>query len=133
LRPPEGHRIRKLLRGELPSPRLFDVTSDQIRGLRSRMLVRDFESTVVRGALIKMGKSVRDIDIQIARRRELPEYDHFLSDEESRLALTHPTDLKALPKHLFDRIARHGFEAAGATLAARAPERFARFIGWPSS
>jgi NTE family protein len=127
LRPPPG-LLQRLRPNGLSSPRLFDIASDQIRALRSRMLVRDLEAKTVRGALVKMGNSVRDIDIQVKRGRD--DYDLYLSDEESRLALTHPTDLKAPSKTLFDRIARHGFEAADATLSARLPGEFPHSYAW---
>lgn len=122
LLPPTERSFRKTLHGQLSSPRLFDITSDQIRALRSRMLVRDLEAGNVRGALIKMGNSVRDIDVRVGRNRT--DYDPFLSDEEGRLALGHPTDLRSPPLELFDRIARHGFEVADATLSARLPTEF---------
>ncbi|ANY77098.1 hypothetical protein BB934_01755 [Microvirga ossetica] len=127
LRPPVG-LLQRLRPEGLSSPRLFNIASDQIRALRSRMLVRDFEAGTIRGALIKMGNSVRDIDIQVKRGRD--DYDLYLSDEESRLALTHPTDLKAPSKDLFDRIARHGFEAADATLSVRLPTEFPQPYAW---
>ena len=57
--------MRPLLRGELWFPRLFNVINDQIRvrALHSQMLVREFENGTIRGALIRIGNSVRDIDI----------------------------------------------------------------------
>ncbi len=122
LLPPTKLSFRKIISGQLSSPRLFDIASDQIRALRSRMLVRDLEAGNVRGALIKMGNSVRDIDVQVGRNRT--DYDLFLSDEEGRLALGHPTDLRSPTLELFDQIARHGFEVADATLSARLPTEF---------
>lgn len=120
--------LRRLGRKGLQSPRLFDIASDQIRALRSRMLVRDLESGSIRGVLIKMGNSVRDIDGQIKRVRD--DYDRYLSDEASRLALGYPTDLKAPSVDLFDRIARHGFENADATLTAYLPIVFPNEETW---
>jgi NTE family protein len=55
----------------------------------------------------------------------------FQSDQEAALALAHPTDLKALSKQDFDRIARHGFEVADATLAAYASDLFTTCFSWP--
>ena len=122
LKPPGPGPLASLSRGQLWSPRLFDVASDQIRSLRSRMVIGDFERGSVRGAYLRMGNTVRDIDVKVGRRREPRDYDVYQSDEEGRLALAQPTDLNALPEPLFDRVARHGFEVAEATLSARAPE-----------
>jgi len=130
LMPPGRGPVGSLLRGELWSPRLFDVTSDQIRALRSRMIARDFESGTIRGVLLKMGNSVRDIDVKLNRLREPQEYDRFLPDYESRLALNHPTDLKAPSVDMFDRIARHGFEVADAVLTGRAQAAFPQTRPW---
>ena len=130
LGPPRPGLLRSIAAGELWAPRLFDVASDQIRALRSRMLVRDFERGTVRGVLIRMGNSVRDVDVKAGRARAAAEYDRFQSDQEGRLALQHPTDLNAVPEQVFDRLARHGFETADATLTARAPDAFARSVAW---
>jgi NTE family protein len=129
LRPPASP-IGGLLHGHLSSPRLFDVTSDQIRALRSRMFVRDIESGTVRGALVRMGNSVRDIDIRSNRKRDPSAYDRFQADQEAALSLLHPTDLKALPENLFDRIARHGYEVTDATLTTHANADFPQSYAW---
>jgi NTE family protein len=120
-----------LIKGHLWSPRLFDVSSDQIRALRSRMLMREIESGTVRGALVRMGNSVRDIDLRAGRHRAQSDYDTFQADQEAALALLHPTDLKAPSPDLFDRIARHGFEVADATLTAYSSTEFPVSRQWP--
>jgi NTE family protein len=119
-----------LLRGHLVAPRLFDVTSDQIRSLRSRMFVGAIEDNKIKGALLRMGNSVRDIDLKADRQRPQMAYDQFQSDQEVTSALRYPTDLKALPKPLFDQIARHGYEVADATLTAYSPDEFPRSLDW---
>jgi NTE family protein len=85
------------------------------------MLVRDLTNKKIDGVLLRMGNSVRDIDIKAGIHREPELYDAFLTDEESTLSLIHPTDLRAPSEFMFDRIARHGFEVTGSTLAAYAP------------
>ena len=111
-----------LLRGNLASPRLFDIASDQIRSLRSRIVVRAFEEQKARGALIRMGNSVRDIDIRAERLRPASEYDAFQADRQASLALKYPTNLSALTPSNFDRVARHGYEVAAATIDAYCPD-----------
>jgi NTE family protein len=127
---PPGGGLSLLLRGQLASPRLFDLASDQLRSLRARMVVGEFERDSVRGAYLRMGNSVRDIDVKVGRIRSLPDYDAFQADEEGRLAILHPTALDALTETLFDRIARHGFEVAEATLSARAASTFPKPRKW---
>jgi NTE family protein len=127
---PMSWPILGLLRGQLAGPRLFDVCSDQIRSLRARMLVRGFIDGTARGVLLRMGNSVRDIDMKSGRQREAHHYDRFQADDETAMALRHATDLKALSPALFDRIARHGYELADATLTAYCPAEFSRSFAW---
>ena len=113
---------RALFKGQLSSPRLFDVSSDQIRSLRSRMLVNDLSKKTIDGVLVRMGNSTRDIDVKVGRHREPESYDAFLTDEDTSAALAYPTDLRAPSERDFDRIAKHGFEVTASTLEAYAPE-----------
>ena len=77
-----------------------------------------------------MGNSVRDIDLKAGRLRAAGVYDVFQADREVALAFGYPTDLKAIPENLFDRLARHGYELADATLTVYSPERFPRSFAW---
>jgi NTE family protein len=115
LKPPGRSPLGALLRGHLASPRLFDVASDQIRSLRSRMLVADLASGRISGALVRMGNSVRSLDVKADKTRPLGFYDGVQPDAEASIALEYPTDLRALSICNFDRLARHGFEAAATT------------------
>jgi NTE family protein len=116
--------------GRLPSPRLFDICSDQIRSLRSRMLVKAIHDREVKAVLIKMGNSIRDIDIKIGRRRDQDDYDRFLADQDVAKAHAYPTDLKALPSTSFDSLARHGYELADASLTTYVPDTFSLSLPW---
>jgi NTE family protein len=132
--PPLGSSsFRELVKGHLSSPRLFDIASDQIRALRSRMLIRDIENGMIRGALVRMGNSVRHIDVKSGRPRRPQGYDSFQADEEAALALMHPTALRALPEDLFDRIARHGYEATDATLTTYTKTEFPQSYVWSAA
>lgn len=117
---PIGKRVSplRLLKGDLLSPRLFDIASDQIRSLRSRIFVHALEKGAAAGALIRMGNSVRDIDMKASRERAGTDYARFQEDRVASLALKHPTNLSSLSVKLFERIARHGHEVADATLTA---------------
>ena len=116
LGPPRGF-VGPLLGGDLWSPRLFDVASDQIRALRSRMLMREYTAGRTEGVLVRMGNSTRDIDIAKRHRREPAAYDSFLTDADCRNALAYPTNLKAMTARTFDMLVRHGRENADITLA----------------
>jgi NTE family protein len=119
-----------LLKGHLVSPRLFDICSDQIRSLRTRMFMAAVGDGSVKGALLRMGNSVRDIDLKAGRVRDGGVYDLFQADQDVALAFRYPTDLKAVPEALFDSLARHGYELADATLTVYSPELFPRSFAW---
>jgi NTE family protein len=120
-----------LFKGELASPRLFDIASDQIRGLRSRMFVAELERKSIKGADLRMGNSVRDVDLKDQTTRD--SYDAFQDSGEVAQALRVPTGLTAVPATLFDRIARHGYELADAILTRRLPSRFGKSFHWESA
>jgi NTE family protein len=75
----------------------------------------------IKGVLIRMGNSTRNIDIKASTVRPPASYDGFLSDADVAMAASHPTDLNALSSAAFDRLARHGYETANQTLSAYAP------------
>ncbi len=130
---PSGGVIANLLKGNLATPRLFDLMGDQVRSLRSRMLMREFEHGVIRGVIVRMGKSIRDIDMRAAVTRPECEHSAYLSDELTKAAVAHPTALNRLSIEEFDLLARHGFECSDATLAAHAGPEFDNCRKWPSS
>jgi NTE family protein len=130
LRPPGNSPAAALLQGHLSRPRLFDVASDQIRSLRSRILMADIAAGNVKGVLLRMGNSVRSVDVKSDRGRPVGFYDAFQTDEQAATALQYPTDLKALSETQFDALARHGFEVADVTTTTYAPAGFPRSIQW---
>lgn len=110
--------LRKLFSGTLPSPRLMDISGDQIRGLRSRMLIHSVRSGNVDAFVIRMGTLVRQKSMSI------PTSDGLLTDEQCVACWKYPTDLKRMAKEHFDLIARHGFEVTEVTLNAYSGGRF---------
>lgn len=118
---PTSSALANLLRGRLGSPRLFDISGDQIRALRSRMFVNALRRGEVQGVLLRMGNSARAFDLKSGRSPAAEEYDGVLSEDDVTAAATHPTDLSALPPAAFDRIARHGHEIAARTLTTYSP------------
>jgi NTE family protein len=95
LRPSSGSQLTAIFRNSLFSPRLFDIASDQIRALRSRMLIADIVAGTIDGVLVRMGNSVRAVNVKKGTVRPATFYDAFQPDEQAELALRHPTDLKA--------------------------------------
>ncbi|MHC2276217.1 NTE family protein [Bradyrhizobium diazoefficiens] len=130
LGPPTQSKLAALASGRLASPRLFDIASDQIRSLRSRMLVADLTTGAVPGVLVRMGNSVREVDIKASANRPVGFYDAVQPDQEAGAAAGHPTDLKALGEQGFDRLTRHGYEAADITLTTYATKHFTRSLAW---
>jgi len=118
----KSHPIADLLKGRLSSPRLFDIASDQIRSLRSRMIMSAIGNGQVRGVLFRMGNSMRNLDIKTGTTRTPAQYDDFLSDAEVTQTASYPTDLNSLSPAAFDQIARHGYEIAENTLTAYEPQ-----------
>lgn len=127
---PLSSPVIEMLKGRLAGPRLFDITSDQIRALRSRMLVEALTAGRIEGALLRMGNSVRDIDIKSGHERDPRDYERFQTDQHAAVALHHPTRLAAVSEKLFDRIARHGYEIADATLTTYAQMHFSTSLAW---
>jgi len=121
--------LARLFKGQLASPRLFDIASDQIRALRSRMFMDAVARGRVRGVLLRIGNSTRGLDLKSGRTRSAPTYDDFSSEREVATAANHPTDLNALSCATFDRIARHGYEVADQTLSIYAPQQFPKSEG----
>lgn len=114
--------LADLLKGRLASPRLFDIASDQIRSLRSRMVMGAISRDEIKGVLVRMGNPTRGFDLKSGTERRATSYDDFLSDAEVARATGHPTDLNSLAPASFDRIARHGYEIADLTLSTYAPD-----------
>ncbi|MHB1587860.1 MAG: patatin-like phospholipase family protein [Acidiferrobacteraceae bacterium] len=119
-----------IFKGKLTSPRSFDIAADQIRSLRSRVFVNALKDGTASGALIRMGNSVRDLDLKTGRTRTHVEYARFQEDAASALALHYPTNLARMTPEQFSRIARHGFEVADAVLCYYCPIVAPTYFAW---
>jgi NTE family protein len=124
-------KVTALFHGELAGPRLFDIGGDQVRALRSRMFMTDVANGRVRGAILRMGNSVREVHVKAGRTSSNPvDYDAYLSDTDVTQALLFPSGLKAVPRSVFDNILRHGYELADAALTIYSPDEFQRSLRW---
>ncbi len=125
--------VLALTKGRLASPRLFDICSDQIRSLRTRMFMASLTGGSVSGALLRMGNSVRDVDVKAGRLRPPETYDAFQADGDVALAFRYLTDLTVITEDSFDGISRHGYEVANAVLTTYSPDRFPRSFAWQAA
>ena len=113
--------LKRSIRPAHRTVRLVDIATDQVRALRARALVGAFATDPTMGAYIHIGNTtagiyreaggtVRDVDV--------------LCDEDVASAATMKTTLRRLSEQEYDRLFRHGFEVADATLSAWHPSRF---------
>lgn len=124
--------FRNFFGGELLMPRLFDISSDQIRSLRSRMFIEAIVNNQVKGGLIRMGKSAREIFHQSETYIDEQNLLNRLNKNNTEKAWKTPTHLKALSANQFDLISRHGFETADATLIAYCKHITFKSTSWSS-
>ena len=112
-----GKKIEYETRGFFKSAlRLTEITTNQIRALRSRIVVGHLKKNPKSGGYFPIGRSVKyilkkakvHIDPQIIK--------NSLSDSEVRKASQYPTDLKKISPGDFNLILRHGYETANAVL-----------------
>ena len=116
------HTFGRTIRPVHRAIRLIDIASDQVRGLRARALIAEFERSPEAGVYFRMGRTVEHIYSAVGR--TAPTGDHLGTDDASR-AGAFPTNLRRLSRSEFEHLRRHGFEVANATLATRLSGRFA--------
>ena len=101
--------------------RLVDVATEQVRALRARSLVAEFQRSQEAGVYVRIGKTVEEIYRDVGR--PAPQGDN-LNDGDVARAEGFATTLRRLSGQEFDLLRRHGFEVANATLATRHASRF---------
>jgi NTE family protein len=95
------------------------------------MFMADVASGQVRGSLLRMGNSVREVHVRARSLLGDPAaYDAYLSDADVIQALSFPSGLKAIPPVTFDLISRHGYELADAILTTHCSGEFRRSFQW---
>jgi NTE family protein len=95
------------------------------------MLIRDFEAGRVAGALVRMGNSVRQVQVKTKNFAANRDLSLWQSDADVSKAWRYPTNLTAMSLDTFDLIARHGFECADSILAAYLPSLVSESKLWP--
>ncbi len=107
---------RRFLRPARRAFRLVDIATDQVRAVRARTLVAEFLRQSSQGVYLRLG-STSD-KIYEAVDMEPPSLDVLVRDDVQAAARL-KTTLRRLSSREFDRLYRHGFEVADATLCSR--------------
>lgn len=108
------------------TPRLIDIATDQIRALRSRMVMEaaSRKDNAIPISIVKLGNNIEYIDTmsgKVARERD---YKLCISKQETLYLASYPTHIRKLTREDFTLLLRHGYEVAGATLSGYMPTRF---------
>jgi len=114
----------------LRPPRLFDIASEQVRALRSRMLVDAAIRKELSAALLRLGRPAIYIDRAVERHRPEGAYAAYLSPADAKRAASYPTDALKMRRDMFDLLLRHGFETADLTLTGYHPDQFQVQVAW---
>ena len=106
--------------------RLVYIALDQVRSLRSRILVTHFQENRNTGAYLNIGNTAN----YILSEAGMPEEEinvlarNSLSQDDAITAAKMKTTLRQLTEEEFDQLYRHGWEVADYTLLSRCPTLF---------
>jgi NTE family protein len=121
---PLGHTSQSwktFLRPGKPFLRLVDIATDQVRALRSRAVVSYFQRFPASGVYLRMGNTTSAV-YQKAKQSRCDI--NQLSEKDVRAISGMETTLRRVTGKEFNRLYRHGFEVADATLCAYQSDRF---------
>ena len=113
--------LQRMLKPGHRALRLVDVATEQVRALRARSLIAEFQRFPDAGVYLRIGNTVQDIYRAVDK--DAPPGNH-LSPTEAAWAKNFKTTLRRLSRKEFDLLMRHGFEVASATIATRQSARF---------
>ena len=102
-------------------PRLFDITTDQIRSLRSRMAMQAIKEDKLKASIIRLGYTVQkinnDAQKEFPNKPERPvNYENYLTESTVSDIANMETHANKLSAEEFNKLLRHGFETTDATL-----------------
>jgi len=107
--------------------RLLSIAMDQVRSLRARMVFDHLLAAPGSGVYLMMGRSaetaLREAGLSATEIGAIAT--GCLPDEEVEQAALFPTTLRKVKEADFDRLYRHGWEAADCNFRARRPDIFA--------
>jgi len=101
-------------RGWSFSPRLFDITSDQIRSLRSRQIIPEFGKEI-EGGWLQMGLSAHNFSVKTGMSFS-DDVTKYQDDQIVSSVVDESTHLSMLTTDRFNEIKRHGREVATYTM-----------------
>lgn len=113
--------LRRVLMPWRRAVRLVDVATDQVRGLRARALIAEFERRQNAGVYVRLGNTVAGVYRAVGSNAPAGEQ---LGENEVAQSAAFKTTLRRLSREEFDLLAQHGFEVANATLATRQGSMF---------
>lgn len=93
------------------TPRLFDLSTDQIRSLRARHLIEEFKKNNS-GLWVQMGMSARKFALNNNAEMDV---ERFLTDAKVSHITSESTHLRKLSEARFDEICQLGFETTSMT------------------
>jgi NTE family protein len=111
------------------------IMMDQIRSLRSRAILERLinHRDVDKGVFLQTGNKCREVLEQAGLGGEIQEKcSDSLSDHEAEMAAEMPTVIRRLKEDEFERLFRHGYEVADATLYSYYPREF-EYLGYARS
>ena len=106
------------------SLRLVDIATDQVRSLRTRMLIEFFKQNPGSGAYLRLGLRTRRVYA-----RSPVGGQPALTEDEARQVSQIETTLRRLTHHEFSLLFRHGYEVADATLSTYCKKTLSRVPG----
>lgn len=96
--------------------RLVDVATEQVRGLRARALITEFQRRKDSGVYVRLGNTVEGIYRAVGGKAPTGKK---LGENDVAQAAEFKTTLRRLNHEEFDLLVQHGFEVANATLATQ--------------
>ena len=117
----DSEMLKRVLMPWRRTLRLVDVATEQVRGLRARALVTEFQRRQAAGVYVRLGNTVESIYRAVDGDAPAGEK---LGENDVAQAAEFETTLRRLSREEFDLLMRHGFEVANATLATRQGSMF---------
>lgn len=112
---PVGIEVRNFPLMFKASRRLVYIAQDQVRSLRSRMVVDHFEKNPGTGVYFRIGNTANDI----ANKSNVNlDTNGYLENEKVKKAINYKTTLKKMSNDDFELLYRHGYEVAQLTMQA---------------
>lgn len=115
--PLDSGKLKRVLMPWSRALRLVDIATNQVRSLRAREIIAEFERRKNVGVFIRLGNTVESIYRAVGY--DAPTVGEKLGQSEVAQAAEFETTLRRLSGEEFDLLEQHGFEVANATLATR--------------